>query len=116
MSEEELADVMELDAVATPGPWYVHFTDDEAAAGAVYVSTQPPDEHFDEGRGLAAGWPEQVAPAHVVAITLLQNPSLANVGDERWDENARFIAAARTYLPQLAAEVIRLRAELSARR
>jgi hypothetical protein len=114
MTPQELADAKDLDTHATPGPWYVHFTDDDYAMNATFVSTEPPAEHEDPGRGLGEGFPEQVPSGTVVAITLLQHPGLAVVRDERWDGNARFIAAARTYLPRLVAEVERLQAALAA--
>lgn len=36
-----------------------------------------------------------------MAICLLQHPRVAGVGDRRWDDNDRLIAAARNYLPEL---------------
>lgn len=116
MEQELLDDALELDALATPGPWFAHYTDDMYAANAVFVSTQPKDEQIDPGRGLAAGAIEQIEPGYVVAIVLLQNPPLANISDERWDCNARFIAAARTYMPQMAKEIISLRGQINAMR
>lgn len=112
MTDDEFAYIMDLDAHASPGPWYVHFTDDSASANAVYVSVDGPEGSFIEGKGLAAGSPDQVDPARIIAITLLQYPELAVVGDERWDVNARFIAVARTLLPRLASEVMNLRREI----
>jgi hypothetical protein len=113
MDQEQLNDIFELDNLATPGPWYAHFTDDQLAANAIYVSTEPENEQIDPGRALAEGFPEQVDPGFVVAIVLLQNPELARIRDERWDVNARFIAAARTYVPEMAREIVRLRSELA---
>ncbi|MDI3408815.1 hypothetical protein [Streptomyces cavernicola] len=45
----------------------------------------------------------------IVATTLVRQPRHADAADERWDENARFIAAAREDVPALVAEVRRLR-------
>lgn len=113
MSDDELLEIEELAELATPGPWYVHSTDDRLAANALYVSSQPENLQVDPGRGLAEEFPEHVNPGVVVAITLLQNPRLADVADERWDENSQFIAASRSYVPKLILEVRRLRGELA---
>jgi len=45
----------------------------------------------------------------MVAATLVQQPCHVDVADERWDENARFIANARQDVPRLIAEIRRLR-------
>ena len=111
MTDDKLTFLRELDALATPGPWYVHFTDDDYAMNATFVSTVPPAEHEDDGRGLGEGWPEQVPPSTVIAITLLQHPRLADVSDGKWDVNARLVVATRTHLNGLLAEIDRLRAE-----
>lgn len=76
---------------ATPGPWYVHYTDDEFFMNATCVSTQPGPECHDHLRGMAPGECDETS---VVAITLLQYPRLADVDDGRWDENAELIAHA----------------------
>ncbi|GAA4582506.1 hypothetical protein GCM10023194_17420 [Planotetraspora phitsanulokensis] len=45
----------------------------------------------------------------IVAATLIQHPRYVDVADERWDENAQFIAEARHEVPRLIAEIRRLR-------
>ncbi|MEV0374509.1 hypothetical protein AB0I10_32785 [Streptomyces sp. NPDC050636] len=45
----------------------------------------------------------------MVAATLIQHPRYIDVADERWDENAEFIAHAREDVPRLLAEITRLR-------
>jgi hypothetical protein len=55
--------------------------------------------HFDHGE--------------IVAATLVQAPRYVDVADERWDENALFIANAREDVPRLLAEIRRLRALLA---
>ncbi|MFK0173607.1 hypothetical protein ACIQU5_32975 [Streptomyces sp. NPDC090306] len=106
-TDAELADMEELVAVTTPGPWHVRLLDDDWAMGLVAVSTLPDTgqgerwPHFDHGR--------------IVAATLVQQPRYVDVADERWDENAQFIANAREDVPRLVAEVRRLRRLLDAR-
>jgi len=87
MTEEELLEIEEDARHATPGPWYVHSTDDRLATSALYIPTRPKDSWSDAGRGLAEEYPEHIDPGVVVAITLLQHPHLADVEDQRWDEN-----------------------------
>jgi hypothetical protein len=100
----------ELDAIerrakgASPGPWHVRLLDDDYAAGLVAVSTVS-DDPADAG----PRWPEFDAGT-IVAATLIQNPCrYVDVDDQRWDENATFIAHARDDIPRLVAEVRRLR-------
>ncbi|MGI8328666.1 hypothetical protein ACRYCC_01805 [Actinomadura scrupuli] len=47
-----------------------------------------------------------------MAATLVQHPRYVDVADERWDENAHFIANARQDIPRLIAEIKRLRRRL----
>ncbi|MFE5869571.1 hypothetical protein ACFQ6V_13110 [Streptomyces roseifaciens] len=87
LTDQELAEIDELANAAAPGPWHARFLDDEYAMNLVAVSTVPdtgPAERrpdFDHGT--------------IVAATLVQQPRYADVTEERWDENARFIAGAR---------------------
>ncbi len=97
---------MELCSAATPGPWFVRILDDEHAMNLVAVSTVP-----DTGRN--ERWPA-FDPRQIVAATLVQYPQYVDSGDERWDENAAFIAMARETMPLLVAEVRRLRGLLAA--
>lgn len=105
MNEDELTEIEELCSAATPGPWFVRYLDDDHAMNLVAVSTTP-----DTGRG--ERWPD-FDHREVVAATLVQHPRYVDSGDERWDENAAFIAMAREALPLLAKEVRRLRAVLA---
>lgn len=96
-------------ARATPGPWYVHYLDDMESANLVAVSTQPEGEylHWSDPKDRRK-WP------HLVAATLVQYPAYVRGDDDRWDENARFIAFARNddvdaEVDALVAEVERLR-------
>jgi hypothetical protein len=45
---------------------------------------------------------------HIVAATLVQQPRYVDIADERWDENADFIAGARQDIPRLISEIRRL--------
>jgi uncharacterized protein YbjT (DUF2867 family) len=51
-------------------------------------------------------------PLHHDRATLVQQTRYIDIADERWDANAAFIAAARTVVPRLLAEITRLRALL----
>jgi hypothetical protein len=116
MTDEELDAIERRAAAATSGPWYFHSTDDAHFMNARYVGTsekEPSDDHPTRYQGLCDGAEEQVHPRRVVAITLLQEPSLA--GPEEYEENTTFIAHARTDVPKLVAEIRRLRAELDQR-
>ncbi|MGV9302516.1 hypothetical protein ACWDLG_04000 [Nonomuraea sp. NPDC003727] len=105
IGDSELQEIESRAQAATPGPWYVRFLDDDAAANLVAVSTVP-----DVGEGKR--WPAWNG-SEVVAATLVQFPRPYVAGpDDRWDENATFIAHARSDIPRLLAEVHRLRALL----
>nr|WP_063818120.1 hypothetical protein [Herbidospora sakaeratensis] len=101
MTDEELAAIEELVEASTPGPWHVRLLHDDWAMSLVAVSTTP-----DTGRGERR---PEFGHHEIVAATLIQQPRYADVADGRWDENARFIAEARQHVPQLIAEVRRLR-------
>lgn len=45
----------------------------------------------------------------MIAATLIHQPRYVDIADERWDANAAFIAAARTSVPRVLAEITRLR-------
>jgi hypothetical protein len=112
-SHDEALTEADLDAIdqraraATGGPWYVRTLNDDFAAGLVAVSTSP-----DTGR--AERWPD-FAAAEMVAATLVQFPNrYIDCVDERWHENAAFIAHAREDVPRLLAEIRRLRAQVHA--
>lgn len=104
MDEQELADIEELSAAATPGPWYVRNLDDDRAMTFIAVSTVP-----DTGQG--ERWPE-FDHRDIVAATLVQHPRYVDCADECWDQNAAFIALAREAMPRLLGEVRRLKALL----
>jgi hypothetical protein len=105
-----LADVEREWTATTPGTWYAHASDDELFSTARYVSTQPPrrGQEFvhDNRRALFAGSKDQADPERVVAITLLQNPSLAEA--DQCDPNTLFIAHMHQHLPRLLAVIRRL--------
>ncbi|MDT0387486.1 hypothetical protein [Streptomyces dubilierae] len=97
----DLDTIEELCAAATPGPWFVRNVDDEHAMNLVAVSTV-------EGTGRTERWPG-FDHRELIAATLVQQPRYVDCADERWEENAAFIAMARDALPRLVAEVKRLR-------
>ncbi|MGW5688385.1 hypothetical protein [Nonomuraea sp. NPDC003754] len=102
IGDSELQEIESRAQAATPGPWYVRFLDDDAAANLVAISTMP-----DAGGG--ERWPAWNG-SEMVAATLVQFPRPYVAGpDDRWDENATFIAHARSDVPRLLAEIRRLR-------
>lgn len=104
LTDEELDELDELASAATPGPWFVRSLDDADAMSLVAVSTVP-------DTGLGERWPS-FDHHDIVAATLVQQPRYVDAVDERWDENAHFIAAARGTVPRLVAEIRRLRQQL----
>ncbi len=108
LTDDELAQIEARAAKATPGPWYVRYLDDSHAASLVAVSTRP-----DTGKGerLLENLPEStgISPT-LVAATLIQYPlRYVDIADDRYDENAAFIANARVDVVRLVNEVKRLR-------
>lgn len=107
MPPEPVSDDLDLDAIeelcaaATPGPWFVRNLDDDHAMNMVGVGTV-------EDSGRAQRWPD-FDHRELIAATLVQHPRYVDCADERWDENAAFIAMAREAVPRLVAEVRRLR-------
>jgi hypothetical protein len=103
ITDKELEAIEQRAERATPGPWFVRRLDDEWAATLLAVSTSPGRE------GRTQRWPD-FDEGEIVAATLVQSPNrYVTVSDERWDENADFIAAARSDIPRLIAEIRRLR-------
>ncbi len=97
---------------ATPSPWYSDVYQDGNGDPLVVVTTQRPNpDHHLELR-----WPDFPHDA-VVAATLVQTPGAEfRHASRRHDENAEFIAHARTDVGVLLAELIRLRAIIDANR
>ena len=77
-ADEWLTDLEAKAKAATPGAWHIIEADDERFMSVDYVATTP----------------EDATPENVIAVTLLQSPRVACIADEKWDENAAFIAAA----------------------
>ncbi|MGY4982887.1 hypothetical protein ACWCYL_38065 [Streptomyces sp. 900105755] len=102
----DLDEIEEMCAVATPGPWFVRDLDDGHAMNLRAVSTVA-----DTGR--QERWPG-FDHGELIAATLVQEPRYVDCADERWDENAAFIAMAREAVPRLVKEVRRLRRLLAA--
>ncbi|WP_369248578.1 hypothetical protein [Streptomyces sp. R41] len=111
MPDEEVGQEIDLDEIeevcsaATPGPWFVRSLDDDYAMNLVAVSTV-------EDTGQGERWPN-FDHREMIAATLVQHPRYVDCADERWDENAAFIAMAREAVPQLVKEIKRLRRLLS---
>jgi hypothetical protein len=103
VTNEELEEIELRCEAATPGPWFVRHLDDDYAMNLTAVSTTP-----DTGQG--ERWPNFDSTT-IVAATLVQQPRYVDLADGRWDENARFIAHARTDIPRLVAEIKRLRGQ-----
>jgi hypothetical protein len=106
LSNDMLAEISERCELATSGPWFVRWLDDTHGMSLITVSTVPGNPLQREQ------WPS-FDSGDIVAATLVQEPSYAAIHDDRSDQNARFIAASRTDVPMLVAEVRRLRALLS---
>ncbi|WP_150136107.1 hypothetical protein [Streptomyces hyaluromycini] len=104
--EPGLDEIEEMCAMATPGPWFVRDLDDSYAMNLRAVSTVA-----DTGRH--ERWPD-FDHGELIAATLVQEPRYVDCADERWDENAAFIAMAREAVPRLVKEVKRLRQLLAA--
>ncbi|MFD8721673.1 hypothetical protein ACFV2H_27725 [Streptomyces sp. NPDC059629] len=102
----DLDEIEAMCAVATPGPWFVRNLDDSHAMNLLAVSTVA-----DTGRG--ERWPD-FDHGELIAALLVQEPRYVDCADERWDENAAFIAMARDAVPRLVEEVRRLRKLLAA--
>ncbi|MER5866180.1 hypothetical protein [Kitasatospora sp. NPDC002040] len=104
LTAEDLARIEERAEAATPGPWHVRELDDDDAMSLVAISTVPDTGHGER-------WPD-FDHQQIVAATLIQQPRYVDVADQRWDENARFIADARQDIPRLIAEIRRLNRRL----
>lgn len=74
--------------------------DDDFAMSLVAISTVA-------DTGLGERWPDS-DHRDIVAATLVQQPRYVDIADERWDENAAFIASARQDIPRLISEIRRL--------
>jgi hypothetical protein len=95
-----LTELERMREAATKGPWYPRCTDDRMFMNARFVSTEEgPGFRHDGKRGLDEDNKSSEEPESVIAITLLQSPHLATSG--QCDENATFIAASRTAMPEL---------------
>jgi hypothetical protein len=101
LSDAELDDLERRADAATPGPWFVRLLDDTDAMTLVAISTQS-----DTGR--SERWPD-FDHSTIVAATLVQEPRYVDINDGRWNQNAAFIAQARTDTPRLIAEIRRLK-------
>jgi len=107
MTPEDRASLRSLLAAATPRPWCFWHGDDAACMNAYGVTSEPCEHEMTTDEGHAH---------HVVALTLLQYPRLADIqaADSldgvgwirdttswRWAENAALIVAAVNALPAL---------------
>jgi hypothetical protein len=108
-SAETIEELTRLEAAAAPGPWIATNPDDSSCMNIYCVTTgrEPDDEAGLEEPG-------------VICATLLQTP--ARVGSpytpdddtqNRWYENAMFIAAARNALPALLSDRARMAEQLA---
>ena len=98
ISNEELNEIEKRAEQATLGPWFVETLDDNAFMTLIAVTHERPSEK-----------PKSYDAGVVVAATLVQHPRYVSTNDQRFDENAAFIAASRTDVVRLVAEVRRLR-------
>lgn len=100
MDDARLDSLQSLADAATPGPWRDDNPDDSYCMNMYVVMPASEPEPNDE---------DELNKA--ICVTLLQTKARIGGTSVRWDANARFIAAARTAVPELIAEVRRLRAE-----
>lgn len=95
MTFEQLEALEALERIASAGPWFVRRLDDEMCISASAVSTSPDTGKNEDMR--SGTWPG----SEVVAACLIQSPPYAVPADERYEENAKLIAAMGTALPEL---------------
>lgn len=95
MSLDELDTLSLLDRSASAGPWFIRKLDDEVCCGAYAVSTCPDTGRKEDMR--SGAWRGE----EMVAACLIQNPPYVVPEDDRFEENAALIAAARNALPEL---------------
>src|SRR5262245_59043378 len=93
LTDDEIRALLELARRATSTPWHVRHLDDAEAMTLIAISTKP-----DEGT--QERWPN-FNPGEIVAATLIQAPRYVSIRDEKWAENAAYIAAAANALPVL---------------
>ena len=103
--DRDLADTLWLCDRATPGPWFQVNADDTHFMNLIGVATE---RSVDGTRAFSDGYDS----AKMIAATLVQEPRYVSCEDDRWDENAMFIAAARELVPKLVEEVAALRQQL----
>lgn len=84
----DIDDIAQLEAVATPGPWYWGRFHDEHFMSAICVEAYIDNEQGGQSR-------------EVVAATLIQQPAYVVPSDDRSNENANLIVAMRNALPGL---------------
>lgn len=106
----DLVPIIERNRHRSPGPWKVGHCDDERNMSAVFVySGEGPENTYPDADLV------KDAGKSVIAVTLYQQPRIADHKDELWEENADFIAGASADVPALLDEVVRLRREVALR-
>lgn len=107
--EDETAIEARLQAIekrekrATAGPWHVHNPEDNLFMNVYLVATTPQEPN--------PWWDGEAEARKVVAVTWLYG--VADVADGKGEENAEFIAHARTDIPFLLHLVRRQQQELA---
>ncbi len=106
LTPEERAAIRERESKATAGPWHSHNPDDSSSMNCYCVSALKiePDVYWDDTTG-------------IIAATLIQTP--LTIGNnpkdgDKWEEDAEFIAAARTDIPRLLDDLDAVDAEIAA--
>jgi hypothetical protein len=95
MTIDELEALEALDQAASSSPWHLRWLDDEMRMGAVAVSTEPDTGLTEDMR--SGSWPG----SDIVAACLIQSPPYVVPSDDRFEKNAKLIAAVRNALPEL---------------
>ena len=117
MSEQELAEIEARAAAAEPGPWRWREREHNERIRKTSRAGRRSREQWVyllQGPAPDANWEDDQHIHQVMALnwSVIRGTTLSNVGPH--PKNAAFIAHSRTDVPQLAAEVRRLRALLEA--
>ena len=107
---EDLQRDLAIHAAATPGPWFVVYTDDTHRMNAVYIGTVDRGDGHDNSVGIGG---DDDRSAEIVAVTLHQLMPRIDHASQLWDENAAAIAHEHNRFPIVVRELIEARATIA---